>query len=97
MITRQFAVTLPCLDRIQSRPLPVSQPLLRLRIETSVICQIPTPTVGGISVGDLANNNVVIEAVPLRQAHREQFQQGTHIQPADQPHSAGSLPGLARA
>ena len=44
------------------------------------------------TIGDLTNHDVVIEAVPFRQANGQQLQQRRHIETAEQSHHGRSLP-----
>ena len=68
------------------------------RIQNFKQFQQRASAIGGRAVGDLAHHDVVIEAVPLRQANRQQFQQACRTsRRLSRPDRGGSLPRLAGA
>ena len=55
------------------------------------------PRSGAAPIGDLANDDVLIEAVELAHARGQQLQQRAHREAAQQADGGGSLAGLAGA
>ena len=56
-----------------------------------------TPTIMGRAVGNLTHHHVMIKAVPLGQTQRQEFEQGGHVETAEQAHDRGRLARLAGA